>query len=105
MLSTISQKQNFESKGEWDFIYAALNSSSYMKMSKVMHWFTGNIGYHHIHHVNSKIPFYRLPEVYKSIKALQVPGTTSLSPLEIYRCLSLKVWDPEKGRLVGLRDN
>ncbi len=94
----------FRPKEDWDFAFAALNSSSYMKMSKVMHWFTGNIGYHHIHHINSKIPFYRLPEVFKSIKALQNPGTTSLSPLEIIRCFRLKVWDPERGRMIGRRE-
>ncbi len=42
---------------QWDYLDAALNSSSYIKMSRVMHWFTANIGYHHIHHVNPRIPF------------------------------------------------
>ncbi len=83
---------------------AALGSSSYMRMSKVMHWFTGNIGYHHIHHLNARIPFYRLPEVFKAIPALQKAKTTSLMPGEMIRCLRLKVWDPERGRLIGFRE-
>ncbi len=94
----------FAEKEGWSYVNAALGSSSYMKMSKLMHWFTGNIGYHHIHHLNARIPFYRLPEVFKAIPALQKAKTTSLMPLEMVRCLRLKVWDPEKGRLIGFRE-
>ena len=65
-----------------------------------MAWFTGNIGYHHIHHLNARIPFYRLPEVMKKIPELQTPKTTSLNPMEIIRCLRLKVWDVESQRMV-----
>ena len=46
----------------WTYQRAALESSSYMKLNRVMRWITGNIGYHHIHHLNVRIPFYRLPE-------------------------------------------
>ena len=52
-----------------------------------MAWFTGNIGYHHINHLNAKIPFYRLPEVMAAMPELQAPKTTSFHPLEIIRCL------------------
>jgi omega-6 fatty acid desaturase (delta-12 desaturase) len=75
-----------------------------MKMSKLMHWFTGNIGYHHIHHINSRIPFYKLPQVFQEMKELQQVGTTSLSPSDILRCLRLKAWDPETGKMVGLNE-
>lgn len=94
----------FAEKDGWSYVNAALGSSSYMRMNKVMHWFTGNIGYHHIHHLNARIPFYRLPEVFKAIPALQKAKTTSLMPGEMIRCLRLKVWDPEKGRLIGFRE-
>ena len=94
----------FADKDGWSYVNAALGSSSYMKMSRVMHWFTGNIGYHHIHHLNARIPFYRLPEVYKAIPDLQKAKTTSLWPGEMIRCLRLKVWDPERGRLIGFRE-
>ena len=67
-----------------------------------MAWFTGNIGYHHIHHLNARIPFYRLPEVFKALPELQTPKTTSLSPVDVIRCLRLKVWDVEAQRMVGL---
>ncbi|HPF92015.1 MAG TPA: fatty acid desaturase [Flavobacteriales bacterium] len=94
----------FADKDGWSYVNAALGSSSYMRMSKLMHWFTGNIGYHHIHHLNARIPFYRLPEVFKAIPALQKAKTTSLQPAEMLRCLRLKVWDPQRGRLIGFRE-
>jgi omega-6 fatty acid desaturase (delta-12 desaturase) len=95
---------SFNDNAGWTYEKAALESSSYMKTSPVMGWFTGNIGYHHIHHLNSRVPFYRLPEVLRKIPELQKPKTTSLHPLEIFRCLRLKVWDVESQRMVGLRN-
>lgn len=92
----------YEDKDGWTYINAALNSSSYMKMSPIMAWFTANIGYHHIHHVNAKIPFYRLPEAYRAIPELQQAKETSLSPKEIFKCFQLKVWDAEKGTMNDL---
>lgn len=93
----------FESKDGWTYIKAALNSSSFMKMSPIMHWFTANIGYHHIHHVNAKIPFYRLPEAYQEIPELQNAKETSLNPMEIIRCFQLKIWDTEKREMVSAK--
>jgi omega-6 fatty acid desaturase (delta-12 desaturase) len=93
-----------KSKEDWNYAYAALHSSSFIKMSKLMHWFTGNIGYHHIHHMNSRIPFYALPAVFNDMKEFQHPPTTSLLPWDIYRCLRLKAWDPDEGKMVGLRE-
>ena len=75
-----------------------------MKLSPIMSWFTGNIGYHHVHHLNPHIPFYRLPEAMAAIPELQTPRTTSLHPLEIIRCLRLKLWDPELQRMISLRE-
>ncbi|MDA1054470.1 MAG: fatty acid desaturase [Planctomycetota bacterium] len=86
---------------EWNYVYAALHSSSYIKMSRLMHWFSGNIGYHHVHHLNAHIPFYRLPEAMAGIEELQSPGTTSLRPRDVLACLRLKVWDVELDRLVS----
>jgi omega-6 fatty acid desaturase (delta-12 desaturase) len=69
-----------------------------------MAFFTANIGYHHIHHLNARIPFYRLPEVLRSLPELRCPKTTSLHPLDIFRCLRLKVWDVETQRMVGVHN-
>jgi omega-6 fatty acid desaturase (delta-12 desaturase) len=93
----------FKDRGGWTYEGAALESSSFMKTNPVMAWFTGNIGYHHIHHLNHRIPFYRLPETYRAIPELRQAKTTSLSPLEIWRCLRLKVWCVESQRMVGIR--
>jgi omega-6 fatty acid desaturase (delta-12 desaturase) len=94
----------FAENKEWAYEKAALESSSYMEMNPVMAWLTGNIGYHHIHHLNSKIPFYRLPEVMAHIKELQSCKRTSLRIKEVIACLQLKVWDQDKKKMVGLRD-
>jgi omega-6 fatty acid desaturase (delta-12 desaturase) len=94
----------FSDNKEWAYEKAALESSSYMEMNPVMAWLTGNIGYHHIHHLNSKIPFYRLPEVMAHIKELQTCKRTSLNIKEVIACLRLKIWDQDKNKMVGLRD-
>jgi omega-6 fatty acid desaturase (delta-12 desaturase) len=85
---------------KWDYVSAALQSSSFIRMGWLMRWFTGNIGYHHVHHLNFKIPFYRLPEAMKSIPELQTPLTTSLRPRDVISCLRLKLWDPLTEKLV-----
>jgi omega-6 fatty acid desaturase (delta-12 desaturase) len=91
----------YKTNADWNYSNAALESSSYMKMSPVWNWITANIGYHHIHHLNSRIPFYRLPEAMASIPELQKAKKTTLNPSDIIKCLKLKVWDPEQNRMVG----
>lgn len=85
----------------WSFYRAALESSSYMRLNKVMQWFTGNIGYHHIHHLNVRIPFYRLPEAMAAIPELQSPVTTTLSPRDIIDCFNSSLWDEDLQRMVS----
>lgn len=92
----------FKDKEGWSYEGAALDSSSYCQMGPFMSYMTGNIGYHHIHHLNAKIPFYRLPEAYEKLPELQTPRVTSLKPGEVLRCLRLKVWDVEKQKLLPL---
>ena len=94
----------FNSRAGWTYDKAALESSGYIKTGALGAWFTANIGYHHIHHLNARIPFYRLPEVLAQIPELSAPKTTSLHPLEIIRCLRLKVWDVEAQEMVSLRN-
>ncbi len=85
----------------WTFSGAALESSSYMKMGWPMRWFTANIGFHHVHHLNAAIPFYRLPEAMAAIGELQHPQVTSWGLHEVIACFRLKLWDPDKGKMVG----
>jgi omega-6 fatty acid desaturase (delta-12 desaturase) len=85
----------------WTFVRASLESSSYLKLGPVMNFFTGNIGYHHVHHLNHRIPFYRLPDAMAAIPELQNPvGTTTLSWKDISACFQQKLWDPEQNRMV-----
>lgn len=92
----------FVGNEEWTYEGAALDSSSYMELSWPLRWATANIGYHHIHHLNSRIPFYRLPEVMAAFPELQHPKKTSLKPKDVMACFKLKVWDFEKQQMVGL---
>ncbi|MBI4818078.1 MAG: fatty acid desaturase [Deltaproteobacteria bacterium] len=89
---------------DWEYTAAALHSSSMMTMSAPMHWFTGNIGFHHVHHLNSMIPFYRLDEAMNAIPELQSPRTTSWSPKEIWTCLRLHLWDGRAERMLTFRE-
>jgi len=95
---------SFNDNAGWTYEKAALESSSYMRMGPVMAWFTANIGYHHIHHLNHRIPFYRLPEALRTIPELRSPKTTSLHPADIARCFRLKVWDVETQSMVGVQN-
>ena len=90
----------FVGNEDWTYEGAALDSSSYMKLSVPLQWATANIGFHHIHHLNARIPFYRLPEVMNSIPELQSAKTTTLKPKDIMACFKLKVYDFETQQLV-----
>jgi omega-6 fatty acid desaturase (delta-12 desaturase) len=90
-----------QARHKWTYTRAALESSSFMELGPVMTWFTGNIGFHHVHHLNPSIPFYRLPEAMAAIPELQHPGKTTLKVRDVIQCLSLKLWDPTSGRMVG----
>jgi len=92
----------FVGNEEWTYEGAALDSSSFMKLNPFMNWVTANIGYHHIHHMNSRIPFYRLTEVWDAIPEMRSAKTTSLKPKDIIACFKLKVWDFEKQQMVGI---
>lgn len=94
---------HFNDRSGWTYEKAAVESSSFLKTGRVMGWFTANIGYHHIHHLNARIPFYRLPEVLREIPELSSPKTTSLNPIDVFRCLRLKAWDVDTQQMVSLR--
>lgn len=94
----------FRDESRWDYFEAALHSSSHIRMSRLMNWITANIGYHHVHHVNSRIPFYRLPEAMAAVPELRNPLVTTLRPSEILRCLHLKLWDEHQQRLITFRE-
>jgi omega-6 fatty acid desaturase (delta-12 desaturase) len=88
---------------EWTYFAGALESSSYMRLGPMMSWFTGNIGYHHVHHLNPHIPFYRLPEAMAGIPELQHPTVTSLRPRDILACFRANLWQISTQRMVSYR--
>ncbi len=88
----------------WTFQKAAMESSSYLKLGKFMQWMTGNIGYHHIHHLNVRIPFYRLPNAMRAIPELQQPVVTTLALRDIRDCFRSCLWDEERQRMVTYRE-
>lgn len=92
----------FRDSTNWTYEAAALESSSFLRLNPVMAWFTANIGYHHIHHLNPKIPFYRLPQAMRALPELQSPRSTTLGLWDIYRSFQLKVWDVSKQRMTGV---
>ena len=89
---------------EWDYVYAALYSSSFLKLGPIMNWLTGNIGFHHVHHLNAKIPFYRLQEAMDGLVELQSPTTITFGLADMCRCLKLKLWDPASEQLLTFHE-
>lgn len=86
-------------QGDWTFIDAALRGSSYLRLPRLLQWFTGNIGFHHVHHLNPRIPNYRLEACHRQIPALSaIPALTLGSAI---RSRHLWLWDEARGRLVG----
>lgn len=94
----------FAENQDWKYDHAALYSTSYMVMNPVLQWFTGNIGYHHVHHLNSRIPFYRLPTVMQEMPELHNAITTTWHPSDMAQCFALKLWDADKGEMIRLKD-
>ena len=87
---------------DWDFYAGAIEASSFLELGPVLCWFTGNIGYHHIHHLNPLIPFYRLPEVMAAVPELkQATEGRELHLGDIAACFWLNLWDKRKCRLVS----
>jgi acyl-lipid omega-6 desaturase (Delta-12 desaturase) len=89
----------WEHQSNWDFYQAGLFGSSYYKLPAVLNWFTGNIGYHHIHHLSPRIPNYYLPKVHKEHEIFRM-----VDPLTLWRSfksLSYRLWDEKRKALVG----
>jgi omega-6 fatty acid desaturase (delta-12 desaturase) len=87
---------------QWDFHAAAFAGCSLYDLPAVLHWVTFNIGFHHIHHLASRIPGYRLRRCFAENAQLQ--SVTRLSVLESLRCAQLRLWDENAARLVSIRD-
>jgi omega-6 fatty acid desaturase (delta-12 desaturase) len=88
--------------GDWDFGAAALEGSSFYKLPKVLQWFSGNIGFHHIHHLAPRVPNYNLERCHEAIKA--VGGKVrEITFWEGFKSLNLQLWDEATSQLVSFR--
>ena len=86
---------------DWKLHDAALHGSSHYDLPSVLRWFTGNIGIHHVHHLYSRIPFYRLPEVLRDHEELVEQSRMTI--WQSFKCASLDLWDEKSRRLVSFR--
>lgn len=92
----------FEEDKEWEYVKAAVEGSSFYKLPKFLQWLTGNIGYHHVHHLSPRVPNYKLEEVHKEVQPLQkVPTITLATSL---RSLKFHLWDEQGKKFVGFRE-
>lgn len=82
----------------WEFVKAGLQGSSFYKLHPILQWFSGNIGFHHIHHLSSKIPNYNLPQCYYENPLFHVKPLTFVASL---KSLSLRLYDEEQKMMVG----
>lgn len=89
----------WERREQWNFVGAALNGSSYYKLPKILQWFSGNIGFHHVHHLSPRIPNYNLERWHREEPAFQeVKAITFWASM---KSLTFRLWDEQRGRLVG----
>jgi omega-6 fatty acid desaturase (delta-12 desaturase) len=84
---------------DWDYVTAAIRGSSYFKLPKVLQWFTGNIGFHHIHHLSSRIPNYALQQCMEENPEFQ--EVTTITLWGSLKSLRLNLWDEEQRQLVS----
>jgi omega-6 fatty acid desaturase (delta-12 desaturase) len=89
----------WERDRDWTFQDAALHGSSHYVLPPVLRWFSANIGVHHVHHLASRIPYYRLPQVLRDHP--QLAGVGRLTLLESFRCVRMVLWDEGRRRLVS----
>ena len=91
----------WERGGDWDYTAAALQGSSYYKLPRILQWFSGNIGFHHIHHLSPRIPNYNLQRCHESHALFE-----TVPPINIrrsLRSLAFRLWDESQHKLVSFR--
>ena len=92
----------WENHPDWTYEDAALRGSSYLKLPKVLQFFTGNIGLHHVHHLNARVPNYNLQAAHDCNPIFSRVPTLTLA--DAPRCIRLKLWDEEADRMIGWRE-
>lgn len=89
----------FEENKDWDYVKAAVEGSSFYKLPKLLQWVTGNIGYHHVHHLSPRVPNYKLEAAHNNTLPLQNVPTITLSAS--FNCLRFHLWDEQKKKFVS----
>jgi omega-6 fatty acid desaturase (delta-12 desaturase) len=88
--------------GDWDPAIASMEASSWLRLPRALHWLTGNIGFHHVHHLNPRVPSYRLASAHDAVQP--VWPAKPLSVQQGLRAPRLALWDEARGRLVSFRE-
>ena len=91
----------WERGGEWDYATAALKGSSFYKLPRVLQWFSGNIGFHHIHHLSPRIPNYHLEKCHRAEPLFQTVKPVTL--FSSFKSFTFRLWDEQRRKLVGYR--
>jgi acyl-lipid omega-6 desaturase (Delta-12 desaturase) len=92
-----------EWKDKWDYIRAAVQGSTFYKLPRLFNWLTGNIGYHHIHHLNPLVPNYQLVRCHEENPILDKVAN-KITFVESLSCVFNKLWDEEQGRMISFRE-
>jgi len=96
------EETTWAKEGNWNALDAALHGSSHYDLPAFLRWITANIGMHHLHHLSSRIPYYRLPRILRDHPELRAVGRLTL--FESFRCVRLALWDDTQRRLVSFRE-
>lgn len=91
----------WERRDEWDYSAAALQGSSFYKLPRVLQWFSGNIGFHHIHHLSPRIPNYNLEKCHNADPLFQ--QVTPVTLLSSFKSFTFRLWDEKRRKLVDYR--
>jgi omega-6 fatty acid desaturase (delta-12 desaturase) len=91
----------WERRNEWDYAAAALQGSSFYKLPRVLQWFSGNIGFHHIHHLSPRIPNYNLERCHNANPLFQQVKPVTL--FSSFRSFTFRLWDEQRRKLVTFR--
>lgn len=98
----LGEKMRWTHHDAWDWTSASLHSSTYLKLPAILQWFTGNIGFHHVHHLNPRVPNYRLQECHESIP--EIRDVPNISFREGLHALNFSLWDEARDRMVTFRE-